>query len=128
MQRITLEILKSFCIYVCDEESVLYDYRLWLIELVEDDAGIYRLYRYYGYNGDAELTKKLDLSTEHIDIALVAFKSKLKEKLSEKKFRLLKNGEGLTSRAILSVLKPKPATKVVAVKTPKQIEHRKLQL
>jgi len=131
MLRIKLEILKAVNPKMDSTTPiwVAYDYKVWLLELIEDDAGIYRLYRHYGYSCKDKLTKKLDLSTEHLDIALVAFESKLKKKLDKKEFRFLRNGEGLNSPAILRVFRPKTtARKLVAVKPAPQTEHRKLQL
>lgn len=107
--------------------------RLWVLELSADEHGVFRLYRHYGRALDDKLTNRVESITEHLEEGLHMFEAALKKKLDKKKFRRLRNGEGLHSSALLSLLtgkaqckKPIPAKKPnIQTERP---EYRKLVL
>ena len=122
-RRLRLELL-------CERSEL--NGRLWVLELSVDEHGVFRLYRHYGHALDNKLLKRLDGITEHLEEGLHMFETSLKKKLDKKKFRKLRNGEGIHSTALLSLLtvkaqdkKPKPSKNNIQVERP---EHRKLIL
>jgi len=103
-----------------------------VLDLVVDEHGVFRLWRHYGHSLDDKLVKRLDGITEHLDVGLHMFDAALKKKLDKKKFRKLRNGEGVNSSALLSLLtnntknkKFKPVKNNIQARQP---EYRKLIL
>ena len=135
MQRIRLEILTE----VTEATGALQDFfwylkgngKLWVLELVEDQDGNFRLFRHYGKEDASKFTKRLEYVTECLESALNKFEKVFKKKLDKGKYRKFKNGEGTNSPGLMNIFKPSNKKKVPKKDQPKeqpQTEHRKLLL
>lgn len=103
--------------------------RLYVLDLLLDEHGVFELWKYYGDRDANKLTKRKISSSEHRDVAFNSYKKALDKKLKKKEFVQLGRGEGIVSFALGQVLNPdQPAPKKSTKAVPTKKEYRKIQL
>jgi len=103
--------------------------RLYTLDLLQDENGIFEAWKYYGDMDSVTLSRRKIISSEHYELVYSTYRKALDNKLKKKDFRLLADGEALISEALVKALKPGKASPSKSTKpAPKQEEHRKLRL
>jgi hypothetical protein len=103
--------------------------RLYVLDILQDDHGVFHLWKYHGRKTADNLGKRKVVSAEDYDEVYRTYIKTYLKKVKGKTFRRLIDGEQIVSAALGKILKPASAKPKKPVKpAPKQEEHRKLQL
>ena len=103
--------------------------KLYVLDILLDEDGVFELWKYYGNRQATSLTKRKVTSSEHYEVVVSSYNKTLQKKLKKNIFRRLADGEMLVSAALGKLFKPAaPSTNKKKTIPVPYTEHRKLRL